>query len=379
MARRRSRPSGTGQPGRHDASMRRAMALSMADTVASNAAAGASGEIDCGTAVVDGACALADGSGGAALPVFEDEEQESTSDSAIAIQTTQRAPRAGSLLTPSTTPRATSCSRRGGYAINSFLFLEQPTACSPPTINQQPMEPRATHLSPLHGNPLLAERRRLGPLHRDHPTRQRLVRRYAYGIPTDTVLDAVIAVSPAGVVELGAGTGYWARLLHDRGVDVVAYDVAPPESGANRFVDTTAAWFPVRRGDADVVADHADRALLVVWPTWNETWAGDAAARFHAAGGHTLIYVGEGPGGRTGDATLHARLGLHGPCLQCSLGVTDAPCVCGITCLWEPTRNLALPRWADAADCCGIYHRFDPEPGRRSWLGRRRQRARGRG
>jgi hypothetical protein len=31
------------------------------------------------------------------------------------------------------------------------------------------------------------------------------------------------------VVEVGAGTGYWAALLRARGVDVVAYDVRPPQ------------------------------------------------------------------------------------------------------------------------------------------------------
>lgn len=231
----------------------------------------------------------------------------------------------------------------------------------------------ARGLPPLHGNPLLEERGRLGPIGRDHPARERLVRRYAYGIPTDAALDAIVSVSPGGVAELGAGSGYWARLLHDRGVDVVAYDIAPPGTGGNRFVDSTAVWFPVRPGDDHVVARHADRTLLLVWPTWNETWAGDAAARFHAAGGRTLVYVGEGPGGRTGDATLHARLGLHGPCLHCTLGVADAPCVCGIACLWEPIRALVLPRWAEADDCCAIYHRLDPHPGRRWTLGRQRR------
>lgn len=203
------------------------------------------------------------------------------------------------------------------------------------------------------------------------------MRRYAYGIPTEAALDAIAAVSPGGVVELGAGTGYWARLLHDRGVDVVAYDVAPPETGANRFADARAAWFPVLRGDDLAVARHADRTLLVVWPNPNETWAGDAVARFHAAGGQTLVYVGEGPGGLTGDATLHARLGIHGPCLACTLGVADAPCVCGIDVLWEPIRTVGLPRWGDAEDQCAIYQRVDRAPARTSWLRRRRDRTGG--
>jgi len=229
-------------------------------------------------------------------------------------------------------------------------------------------------LPPLAGNPLHDERRRAGPIGRDDPRRQQLVRGYAYGIPTDEALDAITAASPAGVVELGAGTGYWARLLHDRGVDVIAYDRWPPSSGDNRFVDAAPSWFPVRHGDEHVVARHPERTLLLVWPTWNEPWAGDAAAQFHHAGGQTLVYVGEGPGGRTGDTILHARLGLEASCLSCSLGVLDTPCVCEIAVLWQSIHHVALPQWADADDACTIYHRATAvrrvraaRPRRRRW------------
>ena len=219
-------------------------------------------------------------------------------------------------------------------------------------------------LPTLVGNPLLAERERLGSLDRSHPERQRLVRRYAYGAPTPSAIEAVADASPAGVVEIGAGTGYWARLLHDRGVDVVAYDAAPPEAGANQHVDAAAPWFPVRFADGRVAAEHPERTLLVVWPTWRDTWAADAVAAFHAAGGQTVVYVGEGPGGVTGDATLHARLGIHGPCLPCRLGVPDAPCVCAIDNLYSLALELKLPRRADTTDTCGVYVRVAQRPSR---------------
>jgi hypothetical protein len=38
---------------------------------------------------------------------------------------------------------------------------------------------------------------------------------YAFALPTDEALGAIAAVSPDGVVELGAGPGFWARLLAD--------------------------------------------------------------------------------------------------------------------------------------------------------------------
>lgn len=235
------------------------------------------------------------------------------------------------------------------------------------------------HLAALVGNPLLEEHHQAGPVGRRHPVRQQLVRRYAYGVPNGEVLEAIAAASPAGVVELGAGTGYWARLLHERGVDVVAYDRWPPGSGANEFVDDDAQWFPVREGDARAVAEHADRTLLLVWPTWNETWPADAAAAFHAAGGTTLVFVGEGPGGLTGDGVLHAQLGSAGRCMACSLQVADAPCVCDVPVLWRAVRCVATPQWADADDACTVYERVDrgsdrlDRPRATRWLRRTRR------
>lgn len=215
------------------------------------------------------------------------------------------------------------------------------------------------HLPALVGNPLLEEHHRVGLLGRRHPLRHGLVRRFAYGIPNDEALEAIAAASPAGVVELGAGTGYWARLLHERGVDVVAYDRWPPGSSANEFVDDGVQWFPVREGDERAVAGHVDRTLLLVWPTWNETWPAGAVAAFHAACGTTLVFVGEGPGGLTGDSVLHAQLGSTGGCVACSLGVADAPCVCDVPVLWRAVRRVAIPQWADADDACTVYERVD--------------------
>ena len=62
----------------------------------------------------------------------------------------------------------------------------------------------------------------------NQPLEAEILRRYGFAVPTDAALDAIVACSPRGVLELGAGAGQWAALLARRGVDVVAYDVAPP-------------------------------------------------------------------------------------------------------------------------------------------------------
>ena len=45
------------------------------------------------------------------------------------------------------------------------------------------------------------------------------------------MLDVIAEHSP--IVELGAGTGYWAAMLARRGADVIAYDIEPPTSKTN--------------------------------------------------------------------------------------------------------------------------------------------------
>ena len=188
-----------------------------------------------------------------------------------------------------------------------------------------------------------------------------ILRRYGFAIPTDDALDEIAERSPGGVVELGAGVGYWAHQLSERGVDVVAYDIEPPPSPRNhRFAGST-PWHPIARGDERAVVDHADRSLLLIWPTKNETWATEALIGYHAAGGACVLYVGDGPGGRTGDPTFHATLGELGPCLPCTLGVPDAPCTCTAQQLWQRENEVGLPAWQADDVRLFVYARAVPE------------------
>jgi hypothetical protein len=183
--------------------------------------------------------------------------------------------------------------------------------------------------------------------------------RFAFAVPTDEALDAIVAVSPGGVVELGAGTGYWAYLLHDRGIDVVAYDADPPPSPTNPWFAGSEPWFPVQPGTEEAVEQHSARTLLLVWPTRNEDWPAAAAERFHRAGGRTLVYVGEPPGGATGDDRLQALLGGLDDCVPCRYGVLDAPCVCGTPHLWRAERVVPLPHWPGRSDDLVVHRRDD--------------------
>ena len=119
--------------------------------------------------------------------------------------------------------------------------------------------------------------------------------RYAYAVPTHEALEVVARYSP--LVEMGAGTGYWASLLAERGVDIVCHDKFPP-SGSARF-------FPVTPADPAVLADHGDRALFLCWPPHGLPFAADC---LQAYPGETVVYIGERAGGACATDAFFTRL-----------------------------------------------------------------------
>ena len=107
--------------------------------------------------------------------------------------------------------------------------------------------------------------------------------------------------------------------------------------------------------DHNVVERFAERTLLIVWPTKNETWAASTIKLYHEAGGACVVYVGERPGGRTGDDVFHALLGELTTCVQCEYGSMTSPCICGIDVMWWRTESIALPHWPGHDDALYVY------------------------
>lgn len=157
-----------------------------------------------------------------------------------------------------------------------------------------------------------------------HIIRDKLVRKYAWAIPTLEALTA-IAKYPS-IVEIGAGTGYWAYLLKGMGVDVVCYDIAienkPPEN----------VWHFIENGDEKRVDEHADRALFLCWPNYATPMAANCLKRYK---GDTVIYIGEGSGGCTGDGEFHEILENE----------------------WCVIETIEILKWSGIHDHLWIYHR----------------------
>ncbi|MFI6865707.1 hypothetical protein [Nocardia sp. NPDC050406] len=140
---------------------------------------------------------------------------------------------------------------------------------------------------------------------------------YAYAVPAPETLEWVVEVSEGRrVLEIGAGRGYWAHLLAERGLDVLAVDREPPDERQNIWFPGTAGqratWHPV--GDLGELAEltgaeWAQCVLLLVWPPgWENAMASEALASYRRAGGDRVVYIGEPRGGKTGDRAFFDAL-----------------------------------------------------------------------
>lgn len=173
---------------------------------------------------------------------------------------------------------------------------------------------------------LLADGLLLGQVEKVYGLRQALTRRYAWAIPDEDAIRAIAAWSP--IVEIGAGTGYWASLLSQAGADVVAYD---PEPGHSKWCDAQ-LYFPVQVGDASKAAAHPGRTLLLCWPPYRQKVAQQALEAYQ---GHRLVYIGEPEGGCCASDGFFALLHRS----------------------WELVREQRIPQWPGIYDRVFFYER----------------------
>lgn len=93
---------------------------------------------------------------------------------------------------------------------------------------------------------------------------------YAYATPCPAALDALARRAP--LVEVGAGTGYWAHCLRRRhlSIKLTAFDKNPPSAApshrSNGYHGRAAAWSSVLRGGAEEAGRHAGAALFLCYP-----------------------------------------------------------------------------------------------------------------
>jgi hypothetical protein len=128
-----------------------------------------------------------------------------------------------------------------------------------------------------------------------------MTKMYSWAIPNDEALKTIEVYQP--IVEIGAGSGYWAFLLRSyRRAEIVAYDGFSSKFGYKQE-DT---WTKVERGGPEVLQEYGPGwNLFLCWPPYDDPFADECLQAFN---GNFVIYIGEDPSGCTGDKDFHIRL-----------------------------------------------------------------------
>lgn len=166
--------------------------------------------------------------------------------------------------------------------------------------------------------------------------RQVGISRYGFAIPDRRALLLIKRHSPNGVVEIGAGSGYWANLLTKCDVPVVAYD---PSTGKYRNGFKYGSHFEINVAPHDkALADgaHKEKTLLLSWPDYQDSWPSEALTLYK---GDTVAYIGEGSGGCTGDDKFHEILENE----------------------WQEVADYVIPVWWGVHDRLYIFRRKGKE------------------
>jgi len=177
-------------------------------------------------------------------------------------------------------------------------------------------------------NPYLKEFKAVKHSIEDYKVRDVLVKKYAWAIPDNAAIEAIKSLGKA-ILEIGAGSGYWARVLSEAGISVTCFDAL---TGQYSFTEN---WFEVNKGSIEQIKGNSDKALMLCWPNYDEPFAYDAAIEYMEQGGNTLIYIGESQGGCTADDKFFELMRKE----------------------WVVKQEVMIPNWFGIHDSLVIYTR----------------------
>lgn len=161
-----------------------------------------------------------------------------------------------------------------------------------------------------------------------------LWRRFAYAVPNGEALEALAAHGP--ILEIGAGSGYWASLLRLGGVEVLAYDKYALGANAagvatNEYFNADAKPFThIERGSDNVVRKHPGHTLFLCCPPPGEPLALNCLNQFR---GKRVAVIGD----VSYCATMEFFQKLHND--------------------WEFEEEVPLPRFPNYDDSLTIFRR----------------------
>jgi hypothetical protein len=159
--------------------------------------------------------------------------------------------------------------------------------------------------------------------------REKLVTRFSWAIPSAEALRRARAFAGPRLVEMGAGTGYWASLFEGVGMSVHAYDAHPTNNPYKHEVSYTT----IRYGTPATLMKYDTRwALFLCWPPYDDPMAFRCLQHFK---GERLVYVGESEGGCNASDKFFERLSRF----------------------WTPAGEVDIPQWDGINDSMSFWRR----------------------
>lgn len=121
--------------------------------------------------------------------------------------------------------------------------------------------------------------------------------KYSFAIPNEAAIKTLVKNSP--LIEIGAGSGYWAYLIKKNGGDIIAFD------DFTRGDQYSKEWFNVEYGTPETVKEYPDRNLFLCWPEYDDPMGRKAVENAKA---RNIIFIGESKTGCTGTKRLYSLL-----------------------------------------------------------------------
>ncbi len=181
---------------------------------------------------------------------------------------------------------------------------------------------------------------------RDHMDRHDLCMLYSWAIPTPKAIGFIAfhVAQYSGnreVIEIGAGRGYWSRMLSEAGCNVHAFDKTVETVGG--FTDLNGncyhanesqvgLYFDVQPGDVDKAGLSRGATLFLCWPPYDDPMALDALKAYR---GNQLVVVGEMHGGCCANDEFWSELDKN----------------------WTETATHDIPQWPCIHDYIAAFRR----------------------
>eukprot|EP00978_Attheya_sp_CCMP212_P024337 scaffold76329_cov59-Attheya_sp.AAC.4 len=180
---------------------------------------------------------------------------------------------------------------------------------------------------------------------------------YAWAIPDERALRICSEFAP--LVEIGAGAGYWARLLRDKGVHVDAFDINVGHDAKAAGVSQQ-PYCRVEKAGPEKLLQYPNATLLLIYPDDHEDFSNDpervplSVQSLQMYQGDTIIHVGEWLGS-TSTLSMEGQATPDDPHPWGRSTAVEFQILLNST--FHKVLDVPLPNWGSVKNCLTVWKR----------------------